>query len=127
MATIKSYTDLQQSKKLAEILPIETADMHYWLAWRGDVSKEKRNTPKVGTPNKDAIKTYWCPCWSLAALLDVLPIKLQIILAINYFHGYKKEKYVIGSLDNDKYDCYADNPVDACYEMILQLHELKML
>lgn len=29
MATIKSYTDLEQSKKLAEILPIESADMHY--------------------------------------------------------------------------------------------------
>lgn len=29
MATIKSYTDLEQSKKLAEILPLESADMHY--------------------------------------------------------------------------------------------------
>lgn len=28
MATIKSFTDLEQSKKLAEILPIESADMH---------------------------------------------------------------------------------------------------
>jgi hypothetical protein len=28
MATIKSYTDIEQSKKLAEILPIESADMH---------------------------------------------------------------------------------------------------
>lgn len=27
MATIKSYTDLEQSKKLAEILPLESADM----------------------------------------------------------------------------------------------------
>ena len=27
MATIKSYTSLEQSKKLAEILPIESADM----------------------------------------------------------------------------------------------------
>lgn len=29
MATIKAYTDLEQSKKLVEILPIESADM-YW-------------------------------------------------------------------------------------------------
>lgn len=29
MATIKSYTDLEQSKKLAKILPLESADMHY--------------------------------------------------------------------------------------------------
>ena len=29
MATIKSHTDLPQSKKLSEILPLESADMHY--------------------------------------------------------------------------------------------------
>ena len=29
MATIESYTDLEQSKKLAEILPLESSDMHY--------------------------------------------------------------------------------------------------
>ena len=29
MATIKSYTDIFQSKKLAEILPLESADM-WW-------------------------------------------------------------------------------------------------
>ena len=27
MATIKSYTDIEQSRKLAEILPLESADM----------------------------------------------------------------------------------------------------
>ena len=29
MTTIKSYTDISQSKKLVEILPIESADMYY--------------------------------------------------------------------------------------------------
>lgn len=29
MATIKAYTDIEQSRKLAEILPIESADMYY--------------------------------------------------------------------------------------------------
>ena len=29
MATIKSYTDIEQSRKLAKILPIESADMRY--------------------------------------------------------------------------------------------------
>ena len=29
MATIKSYSDLEQSKKLADILPTESADMRY--------------------------------------------------------------------------------------------------
>ena len=67
------------------------------------------------------------PCWSLAALLEVLPNKLQIALAINDFQGERKEKYVIGSVEHDRYDCYANNPVDACYRMILKLHEQKLL
>lgn len=29
MTTIKRYTDISQSRKLAEILPIESADMYY--------------------------------------------------------------------------------------------------
>ena len=29
MATIKSYTSLEQSKQLAEFLPIKSADMYY--------------------------------------------------------------------------------------------------
>ena len=29
MATIKSYTDIEQSRKLAKFLPIESADMYY--------------------------------------------------------------------------------------------------
>ena len=59
---MKSYTDLEQSKKLAEILPLESADMFYRnngievkLMW-------EHNAPKVEYP-----------CWSLAALMNVLP------------------------------------------------------
>ncbi len=32
MATIKSFTDISQSKKLAEILPLESADMYWWYS-----------------------------------------------------------------------------------------------
>lgn len=32
MATIKAYTDTNQSKKLAEFLPIESADA-WWAEW----------------------------------------------------------------------------------------------
>ncbi len=40
---MKAFTDVEQSKKLAEILPIESADMYF-------------------NDNE--------PCWSLAALLE---------------------------------------------------------
>lgn len=118
MATIKSFTDLEQSKKLAEILPIESADMYYTLIDQGLYLEVKQGIE----PSKDDI-----PCWSLAALLDVLPNKLQIALAINDYQGDIKERYAIGSVNSDIYDCYADNPVDACYEIIIRLHELNLL
>ena len=116
METIKSFTSIEQSKKLADILPLESADM--WFA-NGLVVAKTSEEPKD-------IKGVF-PCWSLVALLDALPNKLRIALAINDFQGARKEKYSIGSVEHDKYDCFADNSVDACYEMIIKLHEQNLL
>lgn len=138
---MKSYTDLEQSKMLAEILSIESADMcltfvnNIWNPVWGktdDIYKLQKDCyepdyTKDEYVDFDEFEPKVVPCWSLAALLGVLPNKLQIALAINDFQGDRKEKYAIGSVEHDKYDCFADNPIDACYEMILKLHELKML
>ena len=43
MATIKSYTDFEQSKKLAEILPLESADMLFQLGEDKYASKNYDN------------------------------------------------------------------------------------
>ena len=61
---MKSYTSLEQSRKLAEILPLESADMYY--SPLGDDTH-----PWVLECNlieKDAVL-----CWSLQALLDEIP------------------------------------------------------
>ena len=65
---MKSYTDIEQSKKLAEILPIESADMSY-----------RPYRAEGGIPDHEATLfpfkyASWIgvPCWSLAALLDVI-------------------------------------------------------
>ena len=47
MATIKSYTDISQSKKLAEILPLESADMTYCAITEG--MREKMTIKKLGS------------------------------------------------------------------------------
>ena len=63
---MKSYTDLEQSKKLAEILPLESADMCY-------IKREINNTfieTPIIKPIGDVLKSL--PCWSLAALLTIL-------------------------------------------------------
>lgn len=61
---MKSYTDLEQSKKLAEILPLESADMYYGY---------KKDKPEF-LPYSDIEVVGLCsPCWSLAALMNLLP------------------------------------------------------
>lgn len=127
MATIKSYTDILQSRKLAEILPLESADMEYMFL-KKDGSKVS-NVPfvKDGFEEPECCYTF-IPCWSLAAILNILPDELEN----DHFLTLQKEK--------DEYCCcyedingnsfthtFADNPVDACYEMILKLHEMNLL
>lgn len=137
MATIKSYTDISQSKKLAEILPIESADMHYCLEKR-DVAtgyeigitpfiKAKRLEGKCNIVNVQ-------PAWSLAALLEQLPYELcdddgnsfylQIYKENDYYQLAYTDPYEdFESMETNRYDDF----VDACYEMILKLHKLNLL
>ena len=121
MATIKSYTDLSQSKKLAEILPLESADMHYQQIIDVD-TKEIRNVllekDFVIVVNDD--KPIVTPAWSLSALLGVLP-KGTNIRTPNPINA-------LGYCCWNQYDeIYADNPVDACVEMIEKLHKENLL
>lgn len=120
METIKSYTSLEQSKKLAEFLPIESADMEY-------IFLKKDNSP-IGTVPfvKDNCKVEnsafdydynRISCWSLTALLATLP---NYYIANNGIDGI-----AIWSMDinPNKYD----NLIDACYELILKLHDNNLL
>ena len=117
---MKAYTDLEQSKKLAEFLPLESADMCYIqdLLAGGKYGDYK---PYIGNLipayGQDKIR-----CWSLAALLGVLPY----LSLHKTFSGWRCDSY-----NKEGTSCIlgvpADNPVDACYEMILKLHKLKML
>ena len=84
---MKSYTDIEQSKKLAKILPIESADMFYQYVL--PKSGKIMHNPKIGNPinalewyNKGytasgkepiTLEEYCVTCWSLAALINVLP------------------------------------------------------
>jgi len=112
MAAIKSYTNIPQSKKLAEILPIESADMGY--LWNG--------TSFCNYPVSNQIifkRMENVPCWSLAALLNVLPESYQLT---SNKEG-KVQLMLIHQLEMD----YYDNPVDAVVDMIFKLKELNLL
>ncbi len=128
MATIKSYTDIEQSKKLAEFLPLESADMCWYLATKG-------NPKAIFNEGYNEHGDFELPCWSLTALLVILPtmiggefdevLQLKMDKHLRGFHFW----YI--SLDTDKVkeglDIVELNPVDACYKLILKLNELKML
>ena len=124
MATIKSYSDLEQSKKLAEILPLESADMCYPKdAFEYNYAKEPVcHYSGIGLAH---------PCWSLAALLGVIPkrIKDYNVLRIDINEKDTAIWYdEIGyGVNNELPDITKESAVDACYEMIIKLNELKML
>ena len=126
---MKTYTDIEQSKKLAEILPLESADM-YWLNRHIDLTESKYEVFVINKSNKyiDFFNSYdvaidnneIIPCWSLATLLDFLPKSLI------YTPNPTLDGYCCKNIMHDL-ETYGDNAIDACYEMILILKENNLL
>ena len=117
---MKAYTDIEQSKKLAEILPLESAD-GWWTAlnWQETEYYVEVKQDGINKPKK------CIPCWSLTALLDVLPFPQLSKDKL----GSGKIGWMVSVYPNDcRYDsCWHDNPIDACYEMIIRLHSNQLL
>ena len=88
MATIKSYTDIEQSKRLAEILPLESADMCYF---------EQKAIITPYNEAKDSLLPLMSrpveviPCWSVGALIELMPSGVRISKNCdgNYDLGYR--------------------------------------
>ena len=124
---MKSYTDINQSKKLAEILPSDSADM----ARCG--GENVIMTDYISAKKKFSVcgELTITPCWSLAALLRVIPkhIKdynvLRIDISDNDFAIWYDE---IGyGVNNELPNITEESAVDACVAMIKTLHELNLL
>ena len=109
----KIYTNILQSKTLAEILPLESADMYY-----SNHSLENYYSPIQNIGKYSAMHNQ-IHCWSISALLEIISnngrYELQMFEGGYYFeeNGFMTESYF--------------NQVDTCYEFILKLHELNML
>ena len=117
MATIKSFTSLEQSCKLAEFLSIESADLYYYKYGLPHFIEGQRDYESIKT---DKYHDY-IPCWSLAALLGVIPKpdliqnSEEIWLVHSWVYAYP---WSVGGYSN---------PIDACVAMIEKLHELNLL
>jgi len=126
MATVKGYTTIEQSKKLTEILSPESADMGY--LWNGTSFCE------YPVSNQTIFKRIEnIPCWSLAALLDLMPkIYYPVKDHPTYLIlGKPKDKWCALYWDatgmQDGEQTLEDNLVDACYEMIICLYKQNLL
>ena len=127
---MKSYTDLEQSKKLAEILPIESADM--W--WNYYSVTTDGTTPMIVHLNKPWVGSFnWnneadnIPCWSLAALLNILKYpSLRQSIDGNWLISNWSGTFPWTGESSKTLGGY-NNPIDACYEMIIKLHEQNIL
>lgn len=119
---MKAYTDLEQSKKLAKILPNETSDMYYWCGDENDI--------RFG-----GFAEYDIPCWSLAALISILTSNCNRqtidITRGGWLNDGKEftKNFFISYEDSEDNDFTLNNKelIDTCVEMIEVLHEQKIL
>lgn len=119
MTTIKSYTDLEQSKKLTDILPLESADMHYHY----DIEFDELEAIPTITEEDDHFILFPndVRCWSLAALLKILVninciwVGADDVSAWRCIFNLRKGEHH----ETTEYT----TPIDACYKLIIDLHE----
>ena len=124
-----NFTSIEQSKRLVELgLNPESADA-FWNNF--DESKDKRPIICLNykyTPRKDV----WggIPCWSIGALLDVMPHKIiakegptSWLEIVKYSDNYLI-KYDIFGVDFDKVPCAKGiTLLEAAYNMAVWLLE----
>lgn len=122
---MKAFTDIEQSKKLAEILPLESADM-CWVT--GEIEPLWGVIKSEPDDDFDVI-----PSWSLAALLNFLAQQDYFpeitytgtcyLMDINFYDDEGgKTIHPIHFIRTE-----GNTLVDACVEMILKLHEEKLI
>lgn len=119
---MKSYTDIEQSKQLAEILPIESADM----AWYSSYAKDGYSIRMLNdTYLLDMIGDEYdeIHAWSLAALMDLMPTCVLSVLNKTDGNLYR----IIKDTDERKETKFHCNSIAAAVEMILKLREKDLL
>lgn len=133
---MKSYTDLEQSKKLAETLPLESADMYWQSNLNGSDRQYLLDMGEIEYFDIEMnfehynIGNYDIPAWSLAALFGVASTycnRLEITLRTNKKYNVfaVKGDFVFRSFN--EFSDGIDNLIDCCYEIIIRLHELNLL
>ena len=126
---MKSYTNIEQSRKLAKILTIKSADMYF----------SKYDTIHAATLYSSCDSEYFkihefTPSWSLAALLEKIPQEIfNGEYIINITEGRDNKWILTYDHRENRNHSYpglssgANNLVDACYELILKLNKQNLI
>ena len=133
MATIKSFTSLQQSRKLAEILSLESADMRIgnYVGKSGKVDGTNVHYYPKG-------ESFGAPeiidAWSLASLLEQIPYEMcdddgnSLYLEIHKEDNVYQLVYIDpNGITDNIYTDMCEHFVDACVDMVEKLKELNLL
>lgn len=133
---MKSYTDLNQSRKLAEILPMDSADQTWERIVIAGANLDVSDGLQYRHNGDMPFQIYngiGIPCWSLAALLnylkeiDMFPEieadEHNVKMSVNYYN--EDEARPLAPIHN--IIVKAESFIEACYELIIKLKELKIL
>ena len=124
----KICTSINQSKKLIELgVDVNTADM----LWTYDFTVNDINGLNV-ISNNFKIEENDIPAWSLSALLDVIPKHIKDFAVLRMDMGENDfsiwyDDINLGMVNAYLPDITKENPIDSCVEMIVKLHEQKLL
>lgn len=124
-----NYTSIEQSKKLLELgLSPESADMYYFKFADGTIAVDE--SPYIGEPYVNGQELGY-PCWSVGALLELMPWSMEEIKnhKIDLVYGKFAEGWYISYFDwtglHHGHKVYGDSQIDVCYKMICWLLENK--
>ena len=128
----KICTTIEQSEKLIELgIDVKTADMVYLRTYLGEerdyillIDSYPEEYTEKGDGSLIPVYDEHIPAWSVTALFGVLP-KIgahEPMLRKMYYISEPTERYICQYSLTDMTSEY-DNPVDACYEMIVWLKE----
>lgn len=128
---MQHYTTVEQSKKLVELgLNPDTADMiivkddtycNALSAFNGATLCQNYSETKN--------KTNYIPCWSLGALLELIPTSIEEVKGhkVDLILGHPKNKWCLAYFDwtglQQGHDTTGDSPFEAVYNMVVWLLE----
>jgi hypothetical protein len=112
---MRNCTNLSQSKDLKKYLPLNSADMYYTPPLVNGFTEYLVHPIRKLSIDWEVEQAI--PCWSLTALINILPSSTLDI---------SDDHYCRVSTMNRSSEWHG-NPVDACVEMIKRLHNLGLM